>query len=86
VSVVLDAIAVFTLAYFTVLNLFYLSFTAIAWSEVTRHLRARRFFAIDEALASPLTPGISVLLPAYNEELGIVPSVQSLLALRYPRH
>lgn len=85
-SIVLYALAVFTLGYFTILNVLYLFFTAIAWGDVTRHLRARRFFAADEALASPLTPGISVLLPAYNEEAGIVPSVQSLLALRYPLH
>ena len=36
--------------------------------------------------ASPLTPGISVIVPAFNEEAVIVESVRSLLALRYPRH
>jgi glycosyltransferase involved in cell wall biosynthesis len=41
---------------------------------------------VDEAFASPLTPSISVVLPAYNEEKGIVESVRSLLALRYPDH
>lgn len=85
-SYVLWALAGATLAYFTVLNVLYLFFTSIAWAEVTRHLRARRAFAGDEALASPLTPGVSVLLPAYNEEAGIVESVRSLLALRYPKH
>jgi cellulose synthase/poly-beta-1,6-N-acetylglucosamine synthase-like glycosyltransferase len=86
VNVVLDIVAAATLAYFTVLTILYLFFTAIAWSEITRHLRLRRAFAGDEAFASPLTPGISILLPAYNEEAGIVESVRSLLALRYPRH
>ncbi len=85
-SVVLFVLAAITLGYFTILNLLYLVFTGIAWAEVTRHLRARRAFAGDEAFASPLTPGISVLLPAYNEEAGIVESVRSLLALRYSRH
>ena len=84
-SYVFFAIAVGTLVYFTALNLLYLAFTGIAWVEVTKHLRLRRSFAGDEAFASPLTPGISVLLPAYNEEAGIVESVRSLLALRYPR-
>ena len=37
-----------------------------------------------EAMASPFTPPASVLLPAYNEEAGVVQSVESLLDLRYP--
>lgn len=85
-NLVLEALAAFTLVYFLTLNVLYLFFTAIAWGEITRHLRARRSFAADEAFASPLTPGISVLLPAFNESAGIVESVRSLLALRYPRH
>ena len=46
--------------------------------------RPLEYAAIDEALASPLTPPISILLPAYNEEAGVVESVHSLLQLRYP--
>lgn len=34
---------------------------------------------------SPLTPGISVVAPAYNEGVTIIPNVRSLLALNYPR-
>ncbi len=75
-----------TLVYFLVLNALYVVFTAIAWREVTRHVRRRRFEPSDEIFASPLTPGISVLLPAFNEEVGVVDAVRSLLALRYPRH
>jgi cellulose synthase/poly-beta-1,6-N-acetylglucosamine synthase-like glycosyltransferase len=74
------------IAYFAALNVTYLAFTAIAWRDLARHLRARSYAAVDEALASPLTPPVSVLLPAYNEQAGIVDSVQSLLALRYPEH
>jgi cellulose synthase/poly-beta-1,6-N-acetylglucosamine synthase-like glycosyltransferase len=35
-------------------------------------------------LASPLVPRISVLVPAYNEEIWIAESVRRTLALRYP--
>lgn len=35
-------------------------------------------------LASPLVPRISVLVPAFNEEVWIAESVQRTLALRYP--
>jgi cellulose synthase/poly-beta-1,6-N-acetylglucosamine synthase-like glycosyltransferase len=82
----LESLSVVALAYFAVLNVVYLGFTVIAWSTITGHLRRRAYSAVDEAFASPLTPSISVVLPAYNEEKGIVESVRSLLALRYPDH
>ncbi|MDP8943434.1 MAG: glycosyltransferase family 2 protein [Actinomycetota bacterium] len=74
------------ISYFTALNGIYLAFTAVAWRSITAHLRGRAYSGADEAFASPLTPGVSVLLPAYNEEAGIVESVRSLLGLRYPSH
>ncbi|MDX6473256.1 MAG: hypothetical protein QOK22_2072 [Gaiellaceae bacterium] len=74
------------LGYFAALNTLYLVFTALASQTIGRHLRSRAYAATEEAFASPLTPPVSVLLPAYNEEAGIVESVRSLLALRYPEH
>jgi cellulose synthase/poly-beta-1,6-N-acetylglucosamine synthase-like glycosyltransferase/peptidoglycan/xylan/chitin deacetylase (PgdA/CDA1 family) len=32
----------------------------------------------------PVTPGVSIIVPAYNEEVGIVAAVQSLAASAYP--
>jgi cellulose synthase/poly-beta-1,6-N-acetylglucosamine synthase-like glycosyltransferase len=84
VTTVLIAFTVASLVYVAAANLMYLGFTVVAWRSVTRHLRARRHSAVDEAFASPLTPPVSILLPAFNEEAGIVESVRSLLALRYP--
>jgi cellulose synthase/poly-beta-1,6-N-acetylglucosamine synthase-like glycosyltransferase len=83
---VVELLSIAALAYFAALNAAYLVFTGLAWQGVTRYLRAQAYAATDEAFASPLTPPISVLLPAYNEEAGIVESVRSLLALRYPEH
>ena len=80
----LETVGILALVYFAALNGTYVVFTAIAWREVTRHLRASAYSGIDEAFASPLTPPVSVLLPAFDEEAGIVESVRSLLALRYP--
>jgi cellulose synthase/poly-beta-1,6-N-acetylglucosamine synthase-like glycosyltransferase len=82
---ILNVVAAVTLIYFIVLNGMYIIFTGVAWKELTHHLRARRYLPLEEVFASPLTPGVSVLLPAFNEEAGIVDSVRSLLALRYPR-
>jgi cellulose synthase/poly-beta-1,6-N-acetylglucosamine synthase-like glycosyltransferase len=38
----------------------------------------------DRLFASPLTPGISVLIPAHDEEAGILGTLSAALAQRYP--
>jgi cellulose synthase/poly-beta-1,6-N-acetylglucosamine synthase-like glycosyltransferase len=83
-NIVLLVLASLAFAYFAVLNTLYLVFTVIASRSVARYFRSRPYAASADALASPLTPGISVIVPAFNEEAGIVESVWSLLALRYP--
>lgn len=79
-------LAAFALTYFAALNSLYVWFAGIAWRSLARHLRAADYAPLEEILASPLAPGISVLVPAYNEEAGIVESVRSLLDLAYPVH
>jgi cellulose synthase/poly-beta-1,6-N-acetylglucosamine synthase-like glycosyltransferase len=83
-ELILVVFSVLAFGYFVALNALYFVFTAIAWREVTYYRRAREFSGTEEAFASPLTPPISILLPAFNEELGVVESVRSLLSLRYP--
>ena len=39
-----------------------------------------------EQTAGELAPGVSVIVPAFNEEALIVSSVRALLSLRYPQH
>lgn len=75
----------FVIVYFALLNLNYILLVATAWRSLGTYLRTREFAGIDEAFASPLTPAISLILPAYNEAPVIVESVRSLLALRYAR-
>jgi cellulose synthase/poly-beta-1,6-N-acetylglucosamine synthase-like glycosyltransferase len=79
-------LAAVTLTYFALLNVVYLAFTAIAWRSLARHLRARGHAPDQEVFSSPVTPPVSVLVPAYDEAPTIVESVRSLLALRYPEH
>ena len=70
---------------FAVVNTLYLIQLLVAFPAVrrrTRALAAEDFRAIRE---SGLAPPISILVPAYNEGKSIIPSVRSLLALRYPR-
>lgn len=52
--------------------------------EVSREVNWPSAMSLSEVFANPLTPGISIVVPAHNEESGIVDSVQALLDLRYP--
>ena len=82
----LFVVGVITITYFAIVNGTYLVFTVIAWRSLSSHLRGRTYSAVEEAFNSPFTPGITVILPAFNESAGIVESVYSLLALRYPSY
>ena len=71
--------------YALALNLTYLLLWPLARRGMTRTVRRRSWAWHEEAFASPLTPGISILVPAFNEETVILESVRSLLAQRYSR-
>jgi cellulose synthase/poly-beta-1,6-N-acetylglucosamine synthase-like glycosyltransferase len=86
VEAILDAVDVPVLVYFLVMNTSLLVLVLLAAAEFSRYIRRIDFGRRDETVSSRLTPGISVIVPMHNEEAGIVTSVTSLLALRYPRH
>ena len=74
------------LIFFTVQAFTYIWFTLVAWGRLAALRRARTYAPLDEIFGSPFAPHVSVLLPAYNEEAGVVASTSSLLDLRYPTH
>lgn len=57
---------------------------SLAGVELRRYVSRARTTNLRVTLRSPLAPSISVLVPGYNEEIGIADSVRSLLALEYP--
>lgn len=72
--------------YFVFVSVVYVALVVISSVTVAQHIRGERYAGLDDIFTSPLTPGISLLVPAYNEEAGIVESVRSLLNLRYPHY
>ncbi len=71
-------------AYFAVVMPFYgVLIVAALWSSA-RHRRMLKGQTLRRFLGSPLTPPVSILVPAHNEELTIAESVRSLLRLDYP--
>jgi cellulose synthase/poly-beta-1,6-N-acetylglucosamine synthase-like glycosyltransferase len=74
------------LVYFLCLNSFYALLLLSAIPEAWLHWHLANDEHIQRLLGSDALPPLSVLVPAYNEDVSIVASVQSFLTLEYPRH
>lgn len=65
-----------------------ISYVLLMWLAEISILRSRKnnleSYSRNLLLKSPYTPGVSIVAPAYNEELTIVENVNSLLAQDYP--
>src|SRR3954471_13483373 len=73
------------LAYFLAINVWYLVLLLSAYIEMRRHLNLIADESRHLLLSSTLSPTISILAPAYNEEATIAASLRALLSLKYPR-
>ncbi|NNN19528.1 MAG: glycosyltransferase family 2 protein [Acidimicrobiaceae bacterium] len=73
------------LSYFLALNTIYLILIAVAAINLGEYFRKKPFTSFQDALKSPSTLPVSVLVPAHNEEAGIVESARAILALNYPQ-
>jgi cellulose synthase/poly-beta-1,6-N-acetylglucosamine synthase-like glycosyltransferase len=71
------------LLYFVAINLSYIALVGCATWELVVHVLRIRGEARARILGSAITPSISILAPAYNEEATIAESVTALLALHY---
>ena len=75
----------FLLAYSVLLTGGYLTLNLLSLLALPRHLESQLFDALPRRY-SGFEPPVSVLVPAYNEEQTIAPSVRSILQLDYPEH
>lgn len=83
-SAAMLALGWFFIAYSLIVNTSFLALTLLAVLDFRGYLRRRGLAAYDETFAEPLAPGISILMPAYNESAGIVEAVRAMTAMRYP--
>src|SRR3954465_8326475 len=74
----------FVLLFFFCINSYYLVLTVAGFLRTLQVFREVRRPDQRRLLRSPLTPPVSVLAPAFNEESNVVENVRSLLMLDYP--
>jgi cellulose synthase/poly-beta-1,6-N-acetylglucosamine synthase-like glycosyltransferase len=84
VRTAVEVVGIMSVAYAAAINLCYLLLWPLARRGMKRTIRRRTWAWHQEALASPLTPGVSIVVPAFNEQAVILDSVASLLGQRYP--
>jgi cellulose synthase/poly-beta-1,6-N-acetylglucosamine synthase-like glycosyltransferase len=72
-------------AYFIVVNTTYLGLFAGAFVSARHYVKRKGIVDLEEVFRSPMTPSVSVIIPAFNEAKNIVEVVRAALALKYPR-
>lgn len=73
------------LAYFVAMQTYILGLNLISAWALRRDHHLNRFGRVTEMLSSRTTPPVSIVIPAYNEVVGIVDGVRSMSLLKYPR-
>jgi len=74
-----------TIIYFIAMQSYLVLLAVLSGAALRRNHHLGRFGRITEMLSSRTTPPVSIVIPAYNEAVGIVDSVRSMSLIRYPR-
>jgi cellulose synthase/poly-beta-1,6-N-acetylglucosamine synthase-like glycosyltransferase len=85
IAIVLTFFSWSVLAYYVVVNTIYLVLTVLAAVDFSKYLRRLPYAGHNDVFANPLTPAVSIIVPAHNEQAGIVDSVRAMLSLHYPQ-
>jgi cellulose synthase/poly-beta-1,6-N-acetylglucosamine synthase-like glycosyltransferase len=72
--------------YVFVINSIYLFLTILAFLSIRRHHTPFSLAEREAIMKSPLTPAISLIVPAYNEAMTVKESVGCMLKLDYPNY
>lgn len=86
VNILTIAISIIMVFYSMFVISCYLWMVYSAYKEMEKYKKANSYIDHNLLLSSPLVPGISIIAPAYNEELNINYNVKSLLSLYYNKY
>lgn len=79
-----NSVTIFFILYFLLINGTYLVVHVFGLVFLHKSVKEKKIRSAYEPKASPFTPGMAILVPAYNEAPVIVSSIRSLLNLEYP--
>jgi cellulose synthase/poly-beta-1,6-N-acetylglucosamine synthase-like glycosyltransferase len=74
-----------TLVYFIIMQAYMIGLGLRSGAVMRRIHHLDRFGRVSEMLSSYTSPPVSIIIPAYNEAVGIVASVRSMSIVSYPR-
>ena len=77
---------IYLIAYFGLINMLYALLLVLSFIGSRRQIALSNTRKNTLLFSEKLLPGISIIAPAYNEELSIIESVTSLLNLKYPSY
>ncbi|MDY7222784.1 glycosyltransferase family 2 protein [Halalkalibacterium halodurans] len=75
----------FLLGYMGIVVLVYTGMLLLSVVQLKREQKLNKQEVYDDYLELTYTKPVSILVPAYNEETGIIETVRSLLSLKYPQ-
>lgn len=85
-EVLLTSYVFFATGYFIVVNVTYSFLLVRSFTEILYYMRHNAFSNYRVIVQSELTPAVSILAPAFNEEATVVESTKSLLKLNYGKY
>lgn len=74
-----------TIFYFVAMQVYLLGLTVVSGFVLRRNHHLRRFNRGTAMLSSTNAPPVSIVIPAFNEEAGIVDAIRSMSIVKYPR-
>ena len=82
---VVKVVGLVVLSYSILMNLYILAISIHSAVALKRGHHLQRYGRVTEMLSSRMAPPVSIVIPAYNEAVGIVDSVRSMSIVGYPR-
>ncbi len=81
----LEWMTYFILTYFIALQIYTAFMAWLSYRELRTQELSSSYGRVNDMLASPTTPPVSIIMPAYNESAGIVEAVRSMSMVVYPK-